>query len=280
MKKQQIITAIMVIAIFTVVVSLYRGMMRGENDSSSDESETVTIYYAEDGSEEPSITIWTEIPDGEVEDGEIDITYTVTPGRGAAVKKIYCLINGNVERRLYTYGDPDIKLSEGTVLLVSGIKNNIVFYVEDTNGRTAEFATENPPHYEFPDRPSYDESQLRPSRRGGNSQYVMDWLILATEDDMTDEEVMEMIEDIGGEIINKLSIIDLYVIQVPKSNEEELEAMCKQLEAKYEDQIAYADLYYIGGLTLYKTDDSWWSETPISNEVNGLNETEDIFRSI
>ncbi len=87
---------------------------RGAGDV-PDESGSVTIYYAEEGPEEPSITVWTEIPDGEVEDGRFEITYTAAPGRGAAIEKIYYVINGDVERRLYTYGDPDIKLSEGIV---------------------------------------------------------------------------------------------------------------------------------------------------------------------
>ncbi len=272
MKKKGIMIAIIIIIILAITLTVYREMTSNENDSSSEGSETATIYYAEDGPVEPSITVWTEIPDGEVEDGRFDITYTATPGRGAAVRKIYYVLNGDVESRLYTYGDPDIKLSEGTILLVPDTKNKIVFYVEDSNGKIAEFAAENQPYYAFPDSPSYDESQLRPSRQGEDRQYVMDRLILDVEDDISDEEVMEMIEDIGGEIIGDLSIIDRYYIQVPESTEAELEDMCEQLESKYEEQIENVKLYYVGGLTLYQTDDPWWSETPVSNEVNGLDE--------
>ncbi len=272
MKKKGIIIIIIIIIILAITIAVYREMTRSENDSSSEGSETVTIYYAEDGPVEPSITVWTEIPDGEDEDGEIDITYTVTPGRGAAVRKIYYVLNGDVERRLYTYGDPDIKLSEGTILLVPDIRNKIVFYVEDTNGKTAEFAVENQPYYEFQSAPSYDESQLRPSRYGEDRQYIMNRLVLITEDDITDDEVMEMIEDIEGVIIGEIPNMDRYYIQVPESTEKELEDMCEQLESNYEDQIVLVKLHYIGGIILYQTDDPWWSETPVSNEINGLDE--------
>ncbi len=272
MKKRGIKTAIIIIAILATGAALYLRMAWYESVRSSESGENATIYYAEDGPEEPSITVWTEIPDGEVEDGEFDISYTVMPGRGAAIRRIYYLINGDIERRLYTYGDPNIKLSEGSVMMASGMKNKIVFYVEDTEGRTAEFAAENQPYYEFPDSPSFDESQLRPSRRGGDIRYVADWLILVTEDDIPDEEVMEMIKDIGGVIIDEMPSMDSYYIQVPESTEEELEAMCKQLNDKYKDQIAYTDLYYIGGVTLHQTDDPWWSEVPVGNTEDGLNE--------
>ncbi len=259
-----------IIVILATGVALYLRM--DESVRFSEPSESETVYYAEDGPEEPSIIVWTEIPDGEVEEGKFDITYTVTPGKGAKVAKIYYVINEDVELRLYTYGDPDIKLSEGIVSLVPDIKNNMVFYVEDTYGRTAEFAVENQPYCIYPDSPSYDEDQLRPSRRGGDILYVMEWLVLVTEDDIPDEEVMEMIKDIGGVIIGEIPMMDKYYIQAPESTEEELEAMCKQLNIKYDDRIAYVDLYYLGGVTLHQTDDPWWSEEPISNAEDGLDE--------
>ncbi len=276
MKKKGIITVIIIAVILIAGTALYWGISRDGNDSYSEESEGVPIHYAEDGPEEPSITVWTEIPDGEVEDGEFDISYTVTPGRGAEVAKIYYVINGDIERRLYTYGDPDTKLSEGTVWLASDMKNKIVFYVEDTDGRTAEFTAENQPYHEFQKSPPVDESQLRPARQGGDRRYLANQLILATEDDIPDEEVAEMIDDIGGEIIGKISIMDRYYIQVPESTEEELEAMCRQLEDKYEDQIALVKLYYVGGWSLHHTDDPWWSEEPVSHDENALDEYKQV----
>ncbi len=250
MKKKGIMIAIIIIIILAITLTVYREM--SENDSSSEGSETATIYYAEDGPVEPSITIWTEIPDGEVEEGKFDITYTVMPGKGSAIRKVYYVINGDVERRLYTYGDPKTKLSAGIVSLVPDIQNKIVFYVEDTNGRIAEFAVENQPYCIYPDSPSYEESQLRPSRLGGDIRYLMNQLILVTENDIPDEEVMEMIEDIEGEIIGEIPMMDKYYIHVPESTEKELEDMCELLNDKYEDQIAYVDLHYVGGVNLYK----------------------------
>ncbi len=142
MKKKGIIAAVILIGILTAGIALYPGNTQGGNERFSDPGENVAAYHAEDGPEEPSITVLTDIPDGEVEEGNFDIAYQVTPGRDAAVSRIYYMINGDIERSLYTYGDPEEKLSGGTVSLTYD-KNSIVFYVEDTEGRTAEFAAVN-----------------------------------------------------------------------------------------------------------------------------------------
>ncbi len=165
MKQKGIIATVILIGILTAGIALYPGNTGDGAERLSDPSENVAAYHAEDGPEEPSITVLTDIPEGEVEEGKFNIDYQVTPGRDAAVSKIYYVINGDIERRLYTYGDPEEKLSEGTVSLTYD-KNNIVFYVEDTEGRTAEFAAVNQPYHEDKDSPALDESKLRPSSRG------------------------------------------------------------------------------------------------------------------
>ncbi len=102
--------------------------------------------------------------------------------------------------------------------------------------------------------------------------YLNNQLVIVTKYDIPDEEVMGMIEGIGGEVIGDIPDMNRYYVEVAESTEEELEAMCRQLEADYDDKIALVKLHYAGGLTLNSTDDPWWSEVPVRNDENYLNE--------
>ncbi len=54
-----------------------------------------------------------------------------------------------------------------------------------------------------------------------------------------------MIKDINGEITGEIADMNSYYIRVAESTEEELESMCKQLEAEYKDEIALVKIHYV-----------------------------------
>jgi subtilisin family serine protease len=218
------------------------------------------------GSEEPSITVLTEFPEGTVTSARVDIEYIATASRGATIDEIYYEVNGENTEFLYIPGhETKGELGTGYVLLRPE-ENDIVFTIEDTNGKTAQFTVDQHPYYDVGYTPEIDYSKMQPSKQGKDVQYLPDMIMLMTEADVLREEVLEMIQSVDGTIVGEIHGIHEYYIQVSGDTEDKLKAMCTQLEATYGNKIANVGLYYIGGAVSHSTDDPWWDEQPISDE--------------
>ena len=183
---------------------------------------------------EPSFILLTEIPSGTVTGLRMDIEYEALPSDGAYITKIDYTING--ERignalPLYLPETPGIsELGTGSIRFRSG-ENNIVIFVEDSAGKSAEFVMESTPYlYEGFSPPPWDwDKMLKLEDREGNVYLQINRLRIKTHEDVSFEEVEQAIKAIDGIIIGWDAIFNNYTIKVSDSTEQELEAMCELL---------------------------------------------------
>jgi hypothetical protein len=211
----------------------------------------------------PTITMLTEFPDGETSEAIIDVEYIITPSKAAYITEVYCLINGNIKSFIYSFAEDDeIKLRETKILLADG-ENEIVFYAVDSRNKTAEYMVESKPFLIEPEKPRYDESKLRPSKYGEGVQYVSDWIIVVMKMDAPEEGIQEIIDSVDGEIAG-LGVMDTYYVRVGEHVEEELEAMCEQIQEKYADIVSYVKVNRIvdSELTYASANYPWWEDVP------------------
>jgi len=217
---------------------------------------------------EPSIVVLTEFPDGEVERAGIDVEYEVTASEGAVVKAVYCTVNGNTRHNIYVHGTDDEmrnKLGKGRFPLSTGGPNTIVFTVEDSAGKSAQFTVENNPWFKGYPQPIGIKDEDTAPLASGRGKFVINWIRIGKKADTPRSTIEQIAQELNGTIIWETGwdYAD-YVVQVPDSTEQELKTMCEQIKSKY-SRLSYVHIEYVFDIdpnsmldAKSPTNDPWW----------------------
>ena len=195
----------------------------------------------------PSITVSTKFPTGTVEDNRIDVEYTATPSKGAEITEVSYTINDSTFNYIYLKGggiiEPKGTLGKGRVLLVPK-ENTIVFKVVDSSGKSATFTVKEKPNYQWATlAPRVDKKDIEYIDENSREGYVTNRITIYTRDNVSKKDLDEAIKSVNGKIIEKINVIDMYTLEVPKNNAKGLEQLCSYLMEKYPSVIeaAYLD---------------------------------------
>ena len=215
----------------------------------------------------PSITVTTKFPTGTVEDNLIDVQYTAIPSKGAEITEVSYTINNSTFNYIYLKGGGIIKpkgtLGKGRVLLLPK-ENTIVFKVVDSSGKSATFTVKETPKFDYGfDAPGFGDDEKSDFADPSKGKFVNNRIIVYLKSNANKQQIQELVEYVDGTIIGKNNVVNKIVIKIPKKTEEEINALCKELEAKYPDIVDYVFLETFGfvgpaGITP-PTNDIWWN---------------------
>jgi hypothetical protein len=200
----------------------------------------------------PTIEVLTEFPHGSTYARGIDIEYTAESGiEGEHIVAVDVYHNGSLSRSatLYWAGFPDGyghkiegegrgTLGQGWVPFIPG-ENRITIVAEDSFGMTAAYEVQNIPYGErVPsiDAPSPSREDFAPSVYKPDYDYVINRLYVFAscfEPILCHDIYAEAFLSVQGEIIGFWSGMNIYIIRVPDSDEDGLEAMGEYLIDTY-----------------------------------------------
>ena len=208
----------------------------------------------------PSITVSTKFPTGTVEDNRIDVEYTATPSKGAEITEVSYTINDSTFNYIYLKGggiiEPKGTLGKGRVLLVPK-ENTIVFKVVDSSGKSATFTVKEKPNYQWATlAPRIDPKDIEYIDENSREGYVTNRITIYTRDNVSKKDLDEAVKSVNGKIIEKINVIDMYTLEVPKNNAKGLEQLCSYLMEKYPSVIEAAYLDTIEKNVGNNTDDA------------------------
>ena len=212
-----------------------------------------------------SLTVSTAFPN-ETNESAVEIRYIADPsivsGVSADITEVSYTINNDFTEYLYLRGDhvvsPKGTLGTGTVMLLPG-ENTIVFTAKDSNGQMATYTLSNKPVYdEGNGSGDLDEDDFGEAEDGVNL-YVKRRLVIMADDGITEAQVAEAVDTIGGEISGAIYAIDLYYIRVDEETEADLLALCDHLMETYPELFIFVIVEYITPMdTESATTDPWW----------------------
>ena len=208
----------------------------------------------------PSITVYTKFPTGTVEDNLIDVEYTAIPSKGAEITEVSYTINDSTFNYIYLKGggiiEPKGTLGKGRVLLVPK-ENTIVFKVVDSSGKSATFTVKEKPNYQWATlAPRIDPKDIEYIDENSREGYVTNRITIYTRDNVSKKDLDEAVKSVNGKIIEKINVIDMYTLEVPKNNAKGLEQLCSYLMEKYPSVIEAAYLDTIEKNVGNNTDDA------------------------
>ena len=217
--------------------------------------------------DKPSITVNTKFPTGTVEDNLIDVEYTATPSKGAEITEVSYTINDSTFNYIYLKGggiiEPKGTLGKGRVLLLPK-ENTIVFKVVDSSGKSATFTVKEKPKFDYGiPTPGFGDDEKSDFADPSKGKFVNNRIIVYLKSNANKQRIQELVEYVDGTIIGKNNVVNKIVIKIPKKTEEEINALCKELEVKYADIVDHVSLEtfgLIGPISITPpTNDTWWN---------------------
>ena len=198
----------------------------------------------------PSIRLTTKFPTGTVEDNRIDVEYTATPSKGAEITEVSYTINDSTFNYIYLKGggiiEPKGTLGKGRVLLVPN-ENTIVFKVVDSSGKSATFTVKETPKFDYGiPTPGFGDDEKSDFADPSKGKFVNNRIIVYLKSNANKQQIQELVEYVDGTIIGKNNVVNKIVIKIPKKTEEEINALCEELEVKYPDIVDYVFLETFG----------------------------------
>ena len=215
----------------------------------------------------PSITVTTKFPTGTVEDNRIDVEYTATPSKGAEITEVSYTINDSTFNYIYLKGggiiEPKGTLGKGRVLLLPK-ENTIVFKVVDSSGKSATFTVKEKPKFDYGfEEPGFGDDETSDFADPSKGKFVNNRITVFLKSNANKQRIQELVEYVDGTIIGKYNILNEIVIKIPKKTEEEINALCEELEAKYPDIVDHVSLETFGLIgpasITPTTNDTWWN---------------------
>ena len=215
----------------------------------------------------PSITVTTKFPKGTVEDNLIDVQYTAIPSKGAEITEVSYTINDSTFNYIYLKGGGIIKpkgtLGKGRVLLVPK-ENTIVFKVVDSSGKSATFTVKETPKFDYGfDAPGFGDDEKSDFADPSKGKFVNNRIIVYLKSNANKQQIQELVEYVDGTIIGKNNVLNKIVIKIPKKTEEEINALCEELEVKYPDivdRVRLETFGFVGPASITPpTNDTWWN---------------------
>ena len=198
----------------------------------------------------PSITVTTKFPTGTVEDNLIDVEYTATPSKGAEITEVSYTINDSTFNYIYLKGggiiEPKGTLGKGRVLLVPK-ENTIVFKVVDSSGKSATFTVKEKPKFDYGiPTPGFSDDEKSDFADPSKGKFVNNRIIVYLKSNANKQRIQELVDYVDGTIIGKNNVVNKIVIKIPKKTEEEINALCEELETKYPDIVDHVSLETFG----------------------------------
>ena len=198
----------------------------------------------------PSITVSTKFPKGTVEDNLIDVEYTAIPSKGAEITEVSYSINNSTYEYMYLKGggiiEPKGTLGKGRVLLLPK-ENTIVFKVVDSSGKSATFTVKENPKFDYGiPTPGFGDDEKSDFADPSKGKFVNNRIIVYLKSISNKQRIQELVEYVDGTIIGKNNVVNKIVIKIPKKTEEEIKALCEELEAKYPDIVDRVGLETFG----------------------------------
>jgi len=215
----------------------------------------------------PSITVTTKFPTGTVEDNRIDVEYTATPSKGAEITEVSYTINDSTFNYIYLKGggiiEPKGTLGKGRVLLLPK-ENTIVFKVVDSSGKSATFTVKETPKFDYGfDAPGFGDDEKSDFADPSKGKFVNNRIIVYLKSNANKQQIQELVEYVDGTIIGKNNVLNKIVIKIPKKTEEEINALCEELKAKYHDivdRVRLETFGFVGPASITPpTNDTWWN---------------------
>ena len=215
----------------------------------------------------PSITVTTKFPTGTLEDNLIDVEYTATPSKGAEITEVSYTINDSTFNYIYLKGggiiEPKGTLGKGRVLLLPK-ENTIVFKVVDSSGKSATFTVKEKPKFDYGfEEPGFGDDETSDFADPSKGKFVNNRITVFLKSNANKQQIQELVEYVDGTIIGKYNILNEIIIKIPKKTEEEINALCKELEAKYPDIVDHVGLETFGLIgpasITPTTNDTWWN---------------------
>ena len=215
----------------------------------------------------PSIRLTTKFPTGTVEDNRIDVEYTAIPSKGAEITEVSYTINDSTFNYIYLKGggiiEPKGTLGKGKVLLLPK-ENTIVFKVVDSSGKSATFTVKEKPKFDYGiPTPGFGDDEKSDFADPSKGKFVNNRIIVYLKNNANKQQIQELVEYVDGTIIGKNNVVNKIVIKIPKKTEEEINALCKELEVKYADIVDHVSLEtfgLIGPISITPpTNDTWWN---------------------
>ena len=198
----------------------------------------------------PSITVTTKFPTGTVEDNLIDVEYTAIPSKGAEITEVSYTINNSTFNYIYLKGggiiEPKGTLGKGRVLLLPK-ENTIVFKVVDSSGKSATFTVKENPKFDYGiPTPGFGDDEKSDFADPSKGKFVNNRIIVYLKSNANKQQIQELVEYVDGTIIGKNNVVNKIVIKIPKKTEEEINALCEELETKYPDIVDHVSLETFG----------------------------------
>ena len=214
-----------------------------------------------------SITVTTKFPTGTVEDNSIDVQYTATPSKGAEITEVSYTINDSTFNYIYLKGggiiEPKGTLGKGRVLLLPK-ENTIVFKVVDSSGKSSTFTVKEKPKFDYGiPTPGFSDDEKSDFADPSKGKFVNNRIIVYLKSNANKQRIQELVDYVDGTIIGKNNVVNKIVIKIPKKTEEEIKALCKELEVKYPDivdRVRLETFGFVGPASITPpTNDTWWN---------------------
>ncbi|MCL2261584.1 MAG: S8 family serine peptidase, partial [Defluviitaleaceae bacterium] len=174
----------------------------------------------------PYIRVLTEFPSGTVHLPFMDIEYMVAPGDGADILTVSYSINGRHHNYIYWHGNA--VLGQARVFITPG-RNELAFTVRDSRGREAVYVVENVPYFQSGLSAGRAPIEYnRPSVRHEGEYFVNNRIRLGAfvqNNPASHEEIVEIINSMGGVIIGYSRTVSCFTVQVPEDDEAGLLAL-------------------------------------------------------
>ncbi len=207
---------------------------------------------ADSSQSHPNIVVTTPFPTGEVTDNAMDVEYEAHASKGAKITEVSYIINGKKEEYIYLAGgdgiSPKGQLGKARVLLLPE-KNQVVFKVLDSSGKSATFEVKEQPIFQWggrPPKPEHDEVSQTP----GGAYYINNRISLGARRNVSYDEIQKIVDEIGGEIISHSGLTDSYEVRLPKKYTlDDIDEYCYNLLGIYPKALETANpilLYPLG----------------------------------
>jgi len=110
----------------------------------------------------------------------------------------------------------------------------------------ANFIKENPKFdYGIP-TPGFGDDEKSDFADPSKGKFVNNRIIVYLKSNANKQRIQELVEYVDGTIIGKYNILNEIVIKIPKKTEEEINALCEELETKYPDIVDHVSLETFG----------------------------------
>ena len=117
-------------------------------------------------------------------------------------------------------------------------------------------------HLQIP-TPGFGDDEKSDFADPSKGKFVNNRIIVYLKSNANKQRIQELVEYVDGTIIGKNNVVNKIVIKIPKKTEEEINALCEELKAKYHDivdRVRLETFGFVGPASITPpTNDTWWN---------------------